>query len=554
MAQRRGRRSRALVLKDVRALEAMRLRRKARRGRNLFFLLIFAALFILGFNRVTAYEDGITRSSFTLSGTYPVPVLEMRPASGETPLVAIVAHGFAGSKELMTSFGVELARAGITAYLFDFPGHGASPVAIPANSYNHANGQINLTALSEVVDYARTHNAATRTPRLILLGHSMGTAAVGDYALAHPDPALVATILVSPVGQEHPTTTQPRNLLLLAGQDDLPTVLSDSTRLQRLGCGVASSQSLPVQCGDPAAGTGRRSVVLAGLNHITILTASPTFQEMLNWLHVTSPRQVSLGTMNFDTRLLWLLLAIVGVVLAFFPLSAILIDMFDIIGTPRSINGQNVLFFFFCTLIGIAAAIAIQYNWRPFSFLHILLSDYVGGYFFFVALVTAGVIFLIRRTLPLPVFREVGRQLFVALLLAVILYYTLGQLSTFAWQRFALIPQRFWRVPILFVLVWPLFLLDEGISRGYQEHGALRAIFASIFFKLLLLAGLVASIVLIPGLGFLSILLPVLALIFVFLLALCIQIYSSGRAALTSATFCALFLAWIMATTFPMTS
>src|SRR5581483_2917869 len=249
--------------------------------------------------------------------------------------------------------------------------------------------------------------------------------------------------------------------------DDLPSVLQDSTRLQGLACDRA--QPPPSQCGDPAHETGRRSVVLAGLNHITILTASPTFQEMLSWLRTTAPGQVATGTMNFDRRLLWLLLAAAGVLLALFPLTAILIDMFDVTGTPGRINGQNVLFFYLCAIAGIAAAVAIQYSWQPFAFLHILLADYVGGYFFFCALPMAMLIFAVRRALPLPAFRQVGRQLFVALLLALVLYFTLGQLSTFAWQRFTLIPQRLWRVPVFFVLTWPLFLLDEGISRGYQE-------------------------------------------------------------------------------------
>ncbi len=552
MARKRRQRSRVLILKDVRTLETMRRKRQARRGLYLFFLLIFAGFAVFSFTRLAGYESSITRSTFTIQGTYPVPVLEMRPASGETSLVAIVAHGFTGSKELMTSFGVELARAGVTAYLFDFPGHGESSVAVPANSYNSSNDQLNLTALGEVIDYARSHNHASAAPRIILLGHSMGAAAVGEYAVAHPDPALVATILVSPVGQENPGPTIPRNLLILAGQDDLPAVLQDSARLQALGCGV--SQPPPSQCGDPAQGTGRRFVVLPGLNHITILTAGPTFQAMLNWLHAIAPQQVNTGTMDFDQRLLWLLLAAAGILLASFPLTAILIDMFDVNGTPNSVSGQNVLFFYLCAIVGIAAAVAIQYYWQPFGFLHILLADYVGGYFFLSALAMAILIFAVRRALPLPAFRQVGRQLVVALLLVLILYFTLGQLSTFAWQRFTLTPQRLLRVPLFFVLTWPLFLLDEGISRGYQEKGMLRAIVASAFFKLLLLAGLVASVLFIPGLGFLSILLPIQVLLFIFLVALCTQIYGSGRAALTGATFSALLLAWILSTSFPLTS
>jgi len=118
------------IIQNTRQYEEQKHRRRNRRGRNIVLLLLFFGMFVLGFNRVIAYEDNISRRTFTVEGNLPVPVLEMYPATGETSLVAVVAHGFSGSKELMASFGVELARAGVTAYLFDFPGHGESPVPL----------------------------------------------------------------------------------------------------------------------------------------------------------------------------------------------------------------------------------------------------------------------------------------------------------------------------------------------------------------------------------------------------------------------------------------
>ncbi|HEY6408538.1 MAG TPA: hypothetical protein VIY29_13820, partial [Ktedonobacteraceae bacterium] len=203
---------------------------------------------------------------------------------------------------------------------------------------------------------------------------------------------------------------------------------------------------------------------------------------------------------------------------------------------------------------GIAAALAIQYAWRPFSFLHLLLADYVSGYFFFIALLTALLIYLVRRMVPMPLFRQTARQIILGVLLALFLYLTLGQLVTFAWQRFTLTLPRLWRFVLIFVVIWPLFLLDEGINRGYQEQGALRGALASLGFKALLIAGLFLSIVIIPGLGFLSILLPVLVLVFLMMVAFCTQLYASGRAAITAATFSALVMAWCMSTTFPITA
>ncbi len=253
-----------------------------------------------------------------------------------------------------------------------------------------------------------------------------------------------------------------------------------------------------------------------------------------------------------NIRLFWLLLGVVGILLAMFPLSSLTLDLFDIYGTPRPFRGHDVAFFDLCAVAGMAVAIAVQYAWRPFGFLHILVVDYVSGYFFFTAVVLALLVFVVRRMLPIPLFRQTTKQIIVGVLLWLFLYVTLGQLVTFTWQRLTFTLPRLWRFGIIFVLVWPLFLLDEGINRGYQEQGTIRAIVASLAFKLLLVVGLVVAVFITPGLSFLSIVLPVLVLIFLLLVAFGTQVYSSGRAAITGATLSALILAWSMSTTLPI--
>jgi len=253
-----------------------------------------------------------------------------------------------------------------------------------------------------------------------------------------------------------------------------------------------------------------------------------------------------------EKMLFWLLLGVVGILLAMFPLSSLALDLFDLYGTPRPFRGQDVAFFDLCAIVGIAVAIAIQYFWRPFGFVHVPLADYVSGYFFFTAAVLALLVYIVRGMAPIPFFRQTTKQIVVGVLLWLFLYLTLGQLVTFAWQRITFTLPRLWRFGIIFVLIWPLFLLDEGINRGYQEQGTIRAIPASLAFKLLLVLGLFVANLITPGLDFLSIVLPVLVLIFLLLVAFGTQIYSSGRAAITTATLSALVLAWSMSTTFPI--
>ena len=254
----------------------------------------------------------------------------------------------------------------------------------------------------------------------------------------------------------------------------------------------------------------------------------------------------------YEKALFWLLLGIAGIVLAMFPLSSLALEMFDIYGVVRPFRGQDVVFFDLCAIVGIAVAIAIQYFWRPFGFIHVQLVDYISGYFFFIAVVLALIVYIVRGMVPIPIFRQTIKQIVLGVLLWFFLYITLGQLLTFAWQRFTFTLPRLWRFALLFLLIWPLFLLDEGINRGYQEQGTIRAIAGSLAFKLLLIAGLCVAILITPGLDFLSIVLPVPALVFLLLVAFGTQIYASGRAAITAATLSALVLAWSMSTTLPI--
>jgi hypothetical protein len=253
-----------------------------------------------------------------------------------------------------------------------------------------------------------------------------------------------------------------------------------------------------------------------------------------------------------NIRLFWLVLGIAGILLAMFPLCSLTLDLFDINGIPRPFRGQDVVFFDLCAVAGIMVAIAIQYFWRLFGFIHIPYTDYVSSYFFFTGVVLALLVYLVRGMIPIPLFRQTIKQLIVGVLLWLFLYVTLGQLVTYEWQLFTFTLTRLWRTGIIFVLVWPLFLLDEGINRGYQEQGAIRGIAASLAFKLLLIVGLLATILITPGLDFLSIVLPVVVLVFLMLVAFGTQIYSSSRAAITSATLSALVLAWAMSTTLPI--
>jgi pimeloyl-ACP methyl ester carboxylesterase len=368
-------------------------------------------------------------------------------------MVAVVAHGFSASKEIMTSFGVALAGQGITTYCLDLPGHGDSPVPLPDLARQSGLDQL-TTAVSEVVNLAlRQHPGAS----LVLIGHSMGTSAIGDYALTHPRlHALAATVLVSPVLTHMPTPDNPPNLLILTGENDIPALLPLSRKLIASGCGVpldrVSGDVYTCQGAGPR--YERRVAFLPGLNHISILTASSTQVALLAWLHETANPAISSAYVIADEQLHWMLLGMLAAALAVFPLMSlggIALRLTGLEGEmpgisdrarvnwPRSLGVTAGALAVACTvgLIGLM--------WVPLEIVRQRFSNNIGGYFLIAGLALAMLLALVpglRRKLPVPAARSVPGQMLLAVIVVAFLYLTLGKLSTYLWASMALPPQR----------------------------------------------------------------------------------------------------------------
>ena len=100
---------------------------------NTLLLIILLSLFVFGFNRVTNYETNVTRSTFVVARVYSCPCARNVFRAQRNSTGRHCRPRLFESKETMTGFGVELAQARITTYLFDFPGHGQS--SIPLSGY-----------------------------------------------------------------------------------------------------------------------------------------------------------------------------------------------------------------------------------------------------------------------------------------------------------------------------------------------------------------------------------------------------------------------------------
>jgi pimeloyl-ACP methyl ester carboxylesterase len=531
------------------------------------FLILALAVFALATWQVHASESQIIREEITITGAgMSISALRFTPRNEHLNIVAVVAHGYSGSKELMTTFCAELAKQGVTAYCFDFPGHGSSPETFDTNAaLSGAQSQLTET-VGAVVDYA-LQDMPRQDAKLVLIGHSMGTSAVGLYALRHADLAnLAATVLVSPVLDEAPTAANPRNLLVLAGDGDPAGIVEIAKMRVAEGCGQPSDSvlSADLTCGDPRLGTGRKLVILPGLNHITLLTASATHRQVLDWLHDGLDADITSNDVSADQRFLWLLLGLGAAFLALLPALALAPAGLRQLPARRIESPSGAIYLRALATLGVMVAalgvgmIALHFFVdSPFGFLQQALSPDLATFFFGAGIIALGVALAVptyRRGADWPRGLAFAAQILLAIGALVFLYFTLGVLSTFAWASLALTPARLWRALALALLFIPLFLGSELLLRPVARAKPWLATSVKLVVALLTTVALFAAILIdADRLSFLLFLLPIMAIFLLLFVAL--EAWTRReveRPIVFIALSEALILGWAVAATFPL--
>src|SRR4029434_1498355 len=94
-------------------------------NRNWIIAGVAAVCFVTGVALSHRIEPGVRVQKVTLAEK--TPALKFIPTGAGPHPVALLAHGYAGSKETLFRFGEALAAAGFLCYSVDQPGHGASP-------------------------------------------------------------------------------------------------------------------------------------------------------------------------------------------------------------------------------------------------------------------------------------------------------------------------------------------------------------------------------------------------------------------------------------------
>lgn len=567
------------------ALQPLVLRHLSRPARvrllaSLAAFLVALAVFALATLQVLGYESSIKRTSFTLQDAIPLPIIRYTPLRHPLNVIAIIAHGYSADKEMMSGLAVDLARHGITVYTFDFPGHGTSTV--PYGGQTHTGVVKELVAsVGEVTDYALAQPASAHA-RLVLIGYSLGTIAVGDYALEHPGLSnLQATVLVSGIITDQPTISTPRNLLVLSGQFDLPGINDISRHLIASGCGVPFARVADTfQCSIPAKPVQdmRQRLVLNGLDHISIITAGSTHAAILRWLGMTVDPDIHATSVIGDARLHWLLLGFVAAAvsaLALLSASGAALGLSPIVtrrttSATESPTTQNwPTWKRFAALSGaLVIALLVIHVWlptdfwasepAPFGFLRQQVSADVALFLLVaggVILCALGVIPALRTRIQRPDVSGAVVRVLLALAMVAFLYCTLGKLSALGWESLALSPARLWRAAAYAVMVLPFFL-GVRLLIARDEHSLRHPVLTDLGVTLLLLASLGVAIATNFGrLSYLGILFPVIA---VFLLAFVGFAAWTRRVvrgpSLLLAVMQALLFGWLLAATLPLVS
>jgi dienelactone hydrolase len=491
-----------------------------------------AALVITALWQLRAAEEGITITPVMI-GDIPATVYEAA-GGGRAPTV-VIAHGFAGSQQLMRSFALTFARNGYTAVTFDFAGHGRNPRGLSGNleQVDGATRRL-IDDVARVATYARERGDG----RIAVLGHSMASDIVVRFAQG--DPAVGAVIAVS-MFSPAVTASSPRNLLAIAG--DWEGTLKREA-LRAVGLFTAPQQAQPgVTYGDFAAGTARRAAFSPNAEHVSVLFDEVTMQESLAWLYQSFGIARD-GAVRTDGRGPWIVTLLGGLVLLGWPLSSLL----PRVSSPPAGAGLGWRRIWPGLIIPMIAT-PILLRFMPTQFLPVLVADYLAVHFLLYGVITAAWLFWQRRDSDgkSELLSATG---FAAALLAVVAYGFLGLVWPLDTHVTSFIPvgSRPLLIAVLMVGTLFYFMSDEWLTRG---RGAARGAYAAS--KLAFLVSLAIAVALDPHrLFFLAMIVPVIVPFFLVYGLLSRWIYTRTGHPLIAGAASALAFAWAIGVTFPL--
>jgi len=482
-----------------------------------------------------AAADGVTITR-TRVGSAPVTLFE--PAGGGPSPVVLIAHGFAGSQQLMQSFALTCARNGYRAVTFDFPGHGHNPRPL-RGSITEVEGATRtlVGALDEVARFARGQGDG----RLALLGHSMASDIVVRYGNMAPGiSAVIAVSMFSPAV----AARSPPNLLVITGEWEGPL---RREALRAVGLATAPAVPVPgVLYGDFAHGSARKASVSPGTEHVSVLFSRDSQTEALAWLDHSFGIQRSLAP-RIDGRGPWILLLLSGVVV----LGSRLARWLPRCSVPPAGAGLSWSRLWPVVLLPMLAT-PLLLRMLPTHFLPVLVADYLVLHFAAYGALTWLCLRRWRAPVPPPPatpHRRGARALAIGACLLFGLIGIVWPIHTWFTCFLPTAPRGLLMLALLLGTL-PYFLADAWMTGGIRVAPGARLVS-----RLALLVSLAIAVALdLERLFFLIIIVPVILLFFLVygLLERWTYRQTGDPAVGASASACA--LSWAIGATFPLLS
>lgn len=495
--------------------------------------LVATAAILIGIFELDQGTRGM-RVTSTAIGKTPITIFRLQSAAPGP--VVVIAHGFAGSQQLMQPFAESLARNGYVAVTFDFLGHGRNP--IPMHGDITEGRTITAALLQELTDVAAS---ARKLPgsdgRLAVLGHSMASDIVVRFAQASPDvEATVAVSVFSPVV----TPSSPRNLLVIVGALEPGMLRDEGLRIVNLtAAGAAVAGETYGRFSD---GTARKLVLARGVEHIGVLYSHDSMVEAVRWMDAAFGDRPH-G--EVDNRGRWLALVFVGVVTLAWPLSALLPIVSPMLDSS-SLSWKALI-----TATLLPAIVTPLLLWKmPTDFLPILLGDYLTLHFLLYGTLTAAILVYLHKDRPPPAATNVAWKRVVIATAAVSAYNILAfglPIDAYVFS-FMPIPARLPLIVAIACGTLPYFIADEWLTRGL---GARRG--AYVLTKFCFLLSLALAVMLNPTkLFFLIIIVPPILLLFLAFGLISRWSFAATHHPLPGAIATGTVFAWAIAVTFPM--
>lgn len=293
-----------------------------------------------------------------------------KTATAKSPAPGILAiHGYINSREMQDGFAIELARRGYVVLALDQTGHGYSDPPAFANAFGGPDG----------LGYLRSLNFVDKD-NIGLEGHSMGgwaiiTAAAVLGPTSYKSMALVGSApgVFCPPG----TPNFPKNVAVVFSKWDEFSVLmwgvpkgADVVRSDKLKQFFGtSSDVVPYKFyGNTADGTAR-GLYQPTTTHPGVHLSTAAIGDVINWFEMTlqGGKRLPLTDQIWYWKEIGNLIALIGMVLLFFPVGALLLrcsffnELKETPAKPRSAAGVS------WWVSAIIFAVVPALTWFPFT-------------------------------------------------------------------------------------------------------------------------------------------------------------------------------------------